>query len=126
MKPHEKLKRRPLGGESLGYEAFAALAPAVKAPQAVSIAPAPPASPPTSSTFRVKKSRKGNWPLALEKRGGGKVITVLSKVEGDKSALLAALRKHCGAGGAVREGAVEIQGDQREKVVQFLEGQPNP
>lgn len=51
------------------------------------------------------------------------MVTIVRNVQGDGQALLAALRKHCGAGGAVREEAVEIQGDQSEKVIQFLEGQ---
>lgn len=71
--------------------------------------------------FQVEKSRKGNWPLAIEKRPGNKVVTVITKVKGDREALLKALKKQCGAGGALRPDGVEIQGDQRDKVEAFLE-----
>ena len=33
------------------------------------------------------------------------------------------LKKHCGSGGTVKDGAVEIQGDQREKIAARLTAQ---
>ena len=125
MKPHEKLKKRvPLGGGPLGDSPFAVLgAPAPKAPDKVPEAVSP---KPSRDAFHVVKSRKGNWPVAIERRGGGKVVTLLRNVEGDAGALLAALRRHCGAGGALREEGIESQGDQRGKITAFLERQKNP
>jgi translation initiation factor 1 len=70
--------------------------------------------------FRVARTRKGGWPVHVERRAGGKTVTIISRVEGDARALLAALRKLCGAGGALRDGAVELQGDHRAKVESFL------
>lgn len=58
-----------------------------------------------------------------EKGGrGGKIVTV---VRGLPTAALADtasdLKRLCGSGGAVKEGAIEIQGDHREKVAARLE-----
>jgi translation initiation factor 1 len=60
-----------------------------------------------------------------EKGGrGGKTVTV---VRGLPAGVLAAvssdLKKHCGSGGAVKAGAVEVQGDHRDKVAARLESQ---
>ena len=54
---------------------------------------------------------------------GGKVVTVIRGLPGGGRALLALaaeLRRLCGAGGTVKGGAVEIQGDQRERVAEWL------
>ena len=58
-----------------------------------------------------------------EKGGrGGKVVTVVRGLPaGDLSAVAADLKRRCGSGGAVKAGAVEIQGDHREKVAARLE-----
>lgn len=49
-------------------------------------------------------------------------MTVLTGVEKGNAALLKALRKHCGAGGALVEpDGVEIQGDHREKIGAWLD-----
>jgi translation initiation factor 1 len=58
-----------------------------------------------------------------EKGGrGGKLVTVVRGLPGgDTSAVASDLKRHCGSGGAVKDGAVEIQGDHREKVAARLE-----
>jgi translation initiation factor 1 len=58
-----------------------------------------------------------------EKGGrGGKLVTVVRGLPaGDTSAIASDLKRHCGSGGAVKDGAVEIQGDHREKVAARLE-----
>ena len=54
----------------------------------------------------------------------GKTVTVVRGLpSGDHAAVAADLKKLCGAGGAIKEGAVEIQGDHREKVVARLVAQ---
>lgn len=59
-----------------------------------------------------------------EKGGrGGKVVTVVRGLPGDLAAVARDLKRHCGSGGAVKDGAVEIQGDHRAKVVARLEAQ---
>jgi translation initiation factor 1 len=61
--------------------------------------------------------------VRLEKRPGGRSITVVLGLQGGEDALLALardLRAACGAGGTLREGVVELQGDQVDKARAFL------
>ena len=71
--------------------------------------------------YSVGRTRKGGWPVRTERRAAGKTVTVVENVSGDAEALLAALRKRCGAGGAVRDGAVEIQGDHCAAIAAILD-----
>jgi translation initiation factor 1 len=62
----------------------------------------------------------------FREKGGrrGKIVTVVRGLpHGDVARVAADLKKLCGAGGAVKDGAVEIQGDHREKVVARLVAQ---
>lgn len=71
--------------------------------------PAPPRIPPEKQTAR----------LAVEKRPKRKHVTVvrgLSAEGNDLAELLTKLKTACGAGGAIRDEVLEIQGDQRERV----------
>ncbi|HOD51342.1 MAG TPA: translation initiation factor [Candidatus Hydrogenedentes bacterium] len=68
--------------------------------------------------YQVARTRKGGYDLSFESRAKGKGVTVLRGVSGDAEALLAELKKRCGAGGTVREDAIEIQGDHR-KAIEF-------
>jgi translation initiation factor 1 len=58
-----------------------------------------------------------------EKGGrGGKVVTVIRGLPAaDAPAVASDLKRRCGTGGAVKDGAVEIQGDHREKIAARLE-----
>ncbi len=62
--------------------------------------------------------------LRIEKAGrGGKTVTVVYDLPRHPvflKALAAELKKACGVGGAVQETAVEVQGDQRERVREWL------
>jgi translation initiation factor 1 len=54
---------------------------------------------------------------------GGKVVTVVRGVPLDDAALLALakrLRTACGAGGTVRDGVIELQGEHRDRLVLLL------
>ena len=54
----------------------------------------------------------------------GKTVTVVRGIPPRELAAVASdLKRRCGSGGAVKDGAVEIQGDHRPKVVARLEGQ---
>jgi translation initiation factor 1 len=58
-----------------------------------------------------------------EKGGrGGKTVTVVRGLpRGDVQSVASELKRHCGTGGSVKDGAVEIQGDHREKVAARLQ-----
>ena len=58
-----------------------------------------------------------------EKGGrGGKTVTVVRGLpRGDVQQVASDLKRHCGTGGSVKDGAVEIQGDHREKAAARLE-----
>jgi len=105
--------------EALGHNPFAALGGG--APPA---APASPRAPEpeggTTQNWQVGRTRKGGWPLSLERRSGNKSVTVLGQVSGDAEALLKTLRKFCGAGGVVREDRIELQGDHVEALNAWL------
>jgi translation initiation factor 1 len=51
---------------------------------------------------------------------GVSVITGLPLATQELTALATRLKKLCGAGGAVRDGGIEIQGDHRDRLVQEL------
>lgn len=55
---------------------------------------------------------------------GGKTVTVVSGFVGisqaEKERLAKAMQKACGAGGTVKEGRIEIQGDQRDTIARLL------
>ncbi len=55
-------------------------------------------------------------------RGGKGVILLKGLVlsEPDLAALAKILKQACGTGGTVKEGVIEIQGDQREKIAEVL------
>ena len=61
--------------------------------------------------------------LAVEKRNKGKRVTVirgLSADESDLPDLLGRLKTACGAGGTLKEGLLEIQGDHLKRVRDLL------
>ncbi len=73
--------------------------------------------------FRIAKTRKGGYPIFLEKRAAGKTVTVLRNLSGDTESLLSLLKKRCAAGGKAFEDSIEIQGDHCAKVEAFLREQ---
>jgi protein-tyrosine phosphatase len=70
----------------------------------------------TASVVRLGRETKG-------RRGKG--VTTLSDVPLDEAGLLelaAKLKDRCGTGGTVKDGVIEIQGDQRDRLAAVLEG----
>jgi translation initiation factor 1 len=73
-----------------------------------------PARLPNDGTVRITRDRAGR---------GGKIVTVIHGLPERGAALDARaseLRRLCGAGGTVKDGVVEIQGDHRERVADHL------
>jgi translation initiation factor 1 len=61
--------------------------------------------------------------LVVEKRKKGKVVTVirgLPAASNDLPALLSRLKSQCGAGGAIQEDRLEIQGEHVERIRALL------
>jgi translation initiation factor 1 len=62
--------------------------------------------------------------LRMEKKGrGGKTVTVVDGLPRNAAwlkDLCQDLKRACGTGGAVQDGAIEIQGDLRERIRAFL------
>jgi translation initiation factor 1 len=68
---------------------------------------------------------RGRVDIIREKGGrGGKTVTVVEGFVGiglpEKERLVRRMRGACGCGGTVKEGRIEIQGDQREAVARIL------
>lgn len=65
--------------------------------------------------------------VSRETRGrGGKTVTLVRGVDLEADALAALgkrLRSACGAGGTLRDGVIEIQGEHRERIVALLAAQ---
>jgi len=73
---------------------------------------------------KPRKSR-GRVDIIRQKAGrGGKTVTVVKGFVGiglpEKERLARAMQKACGAGGTVKDGQIEIQGDKREEVARIL------
>ena len=61
--------------------------------------------------------------VLLEKRAKGKWVSVVRGIkptESDLPALLTRLKNSCGAGGTVRDDAIEIQGDHLARLKELL------
>jgi translation initiation factor 1 len=69
----------------------------------------------------------GTLRVSCETKGrGGKAVTVIRGLDLDNVALAALgkrLRTACGAGGAVKDGVLEVQGDHRSRVVDCLKAE---
>lgn len=77
--------------------------------------PRPKSPPPQQQQVRVALERKGR---------GGKSVSVITGVvaaPAELEALCKTLKNRLGAGGAVKGAVIEIQGDQRDKIVALLQ-----
>lgn len=75
---------------------------------------AAPDLPPNQQNLRVEASRAGRK---------GKTVTIVRGFQANAETLAELLKKlkaHCGAGGTSKENELEIQGDHKQKVVEFL------
>jgi translation initiation factor 1 len=70
--------------------------------------------PPHEQTVYLHRDSKGR---------GGKAVTLVKKLvlsERDMKDLAARLKQICGSGGTVKDGVIEIQGENREKLAEAL------
>lgn len=108
------------GGQSLGQNPFGALSGA-GLPQAS----APAASIGAASPKKEAVKNRGRVDIKRTTAGrGGKTVTLVTGFVGiglpEKEQLSKKMRNACGCGGTVKDGDIEIQGDQREKIAQIL------
>lgn len=116
------------GGRGLGQNPFAALSgaglPSVPTPAPSSNPAARGAAGAAPAASNPQKNR-GRVDIRRETGGrGGKTVTVVDGFVGiglpEKEQLAKKMRAACGCGGTVKDGAIEIQGDQRETVSRIL------
>jgi len=112
------------GGEGLATDnPFAALSG-----EGLPTAPTPAPTTRRERRHAKKPPNRGRVEVRRLKAGkGGKTVTEIRGFTGlgadQISALGKALRQHCGTGGTTKNGVVEIQGDQRDAVCAWLEGE---
>lgn len=109
------------GGQGLGQNPFASLSAAglpVAAKQPGLATPAAGSAPPAARNrgrVDIRRTTAGR---------GGKTVTLVTGFVGiglpEKEALAKKMRAACGCGGTVKDGDIEIQGDQRETVARIL------
>ena len=107
------------GGEDFGHNPFAALSS-----EGLPAETSPADSQPRTETKPARKNR-GRVDIIRQKAGrGGKMVTVVKGFVGiglpEKQQLAKAMQKACGTGGTVKNGQIEIQGDQRAEVARIL------
>jgi len=106
------------GGQGLAHNPFGAL-------EATGPSRAPLAAPRQAPAPKPPERNRGRVDIIREKGGrGGKTVTVVDGFVGiglpEKEQLVRKMRAACGCGGTVKEGRIEIQGDQRETVSRIL------
>lgn len=106
------------GGQGLGQNPFTALS-GVGLPAGAVLSIENPKSKIENSMSRgrvdIKRTTAGR---------GGKTVTLVTGFVGiglsEKESLCKKMRNACGCGGTVKDGDIEIQGDQREKIARIL------
>jgi translation initiation factor 1 len=117
------------GGVPLGQSSFAKLDPAslrrtgLAIPDVGKNIATEPFRPPASEIKNA--GNRGRVEIRRQTQGrGGKTVTVVSGFAGigqpEKEQLAKKMQKTCGAGGTVKDGCIEIQGDKRAVVAKIL------
>jgi len=70
----------------------------------------------SGGVVRIARETKGR------KGAGVTLVSGLGLSDKDLKALAKELKKKCGTGGTIKDGVIEIQGEQRDKLVALLEG----
>ncbi len=78
----------------------------------------------SDSDFETPEAKDQHLEAHFSNKGrGGKIVTVIKGFKGkeeDLNSLGKMLKKKCGVGGSVKDGDIIIQGDVRNKVMEFL------
>ena len=112
-------KRIPTDGEPIQWKSpFAALGE-------IPLSPTTAEQPSTTHTVPAAKKNCGRLDIIRQTaHRGGKTVTVVTGFAGisqtEKERLAKSIQTACGAGGTVKEGRIEIQGDQRELIARML------
>jgi len=109
---------RPAAGGLVYSTEAGRMCPTCRKPIASCICASKPAAPaPGDGIVRVSRETKGR---------GGKAVTVVRGLSLDSASLAKLaqqLKAACGSGGTVKDGAIEVQGDHRDKVIALLQAQ---
>jgi translation initiation factor 1 len=108
--------KRSMGGLVYSTE-NGRMCPACRQPAAQCVCHAQKAAPAGDGIVRVSRETKGR---------GGKAVTLvrgLALAEPALNSLGKQLRTACGAGGTVKDGVIEVQGDHCERVIDLLKAQ---
>lgn len=115
-------KRIPTDGEPIQWKSpFAALGNVTLQPAATE----QPTAARTTTPPPASKKHRGRVDIIRQTaHRGGKTVTVVTGFVGisqeEKERLAKRMQTACGAGGTVKEGRIEIQGDQRELIARLL------
>ena len=106
----------------MGHNPFGGLSASGLPSKATPVSPKPVSG---SVAASAPAKNRGRVDVRRETGGrGGKTVTVVDGFVGiglpEKEQLAKRMRAACGCGGTVKDGAIEIQGDQRETVARIL------
>jgi translation initiation factor 1 len=115
-------KRIPTSGEPIVWTSPFAALKNVGLPLAPEVRPG--VAPRDAAPIAPKKNRGRVDIIRQTAHRGGKTVTIVTGFTGiglaEQETLAKEMQKTCGAGGTVKEGRIEIQGDQREAVARIL------
>ncbi|MBD3223498.1 MAG: translation initiation factor [Caldithrix sp.] len=75
-----------------------------------------------SADTSLHAERENTVYIELDRKGrAGKNVTLVKGLSGNLKSLKKDLQKECGSGGSVKSGNIEIQGDHKEHIGQFLQ-----
>jgi translation initiation factor 1 len=115
-------KRIPTSGEPIVWNSPFAVLKNVELPSTPGVRPL---ADRVDAAPAVRKKDRGRVDITRQTaHRGGKIVTVVTGFVGiglaEKEKLAKEMQKACGAGGTVKEGRIEIQGDKRTEVARIL------
>ena len=77
----------------------------------------------TTNTIEQKNSSRQDLRVHLDRRKGGKIVTLIRGFNGSNKDLIelcSAMKRKFSIGGSAKEGTILLQGNIREKAIEFL------